>query len=115
MPFIKHDDCNDPHGFLQFSSLYDLANALAHMKWKAAEGAGPVFSPSGIAYEDGWSDARIAMIRQDWIRCRATNDLFIKERWIREHGASDPPNAHDFVRAVDEGWGTPQMNKLKGW
>lgn len=115
MPWIKNDDCHDPHGDFACRTMYDLAMKMAKDKWDEGQNVGAPFSPAGIAYLDKWSDAHIGMRRNDWVRCVAENDLTIKEKWIRAHGAANPPDQHAFTRAVDCGVGSPEMEKIKGW
>ena len=112
---IMNDDCNDPHGDFGCTTAYQLAQKIAKEKWDAGQNVGAPFSPAGIDYLDNYSDARIKMRFHVWKRCKLEKDLVAKMAWIEKHGAAEPPSEDKFVRAVDCGAGTPEMNLWKDW
>ena len=100
--FIGNSACTDTWGLYQFKTMYDLGIAMAKVRWNV-QSKGTPFTSHDIS-------ARYAF----WLRCVANNDVTITSKW-RYSGGRTMPTAGEFVDAVQNGPGSSQMAKLKGW
>lgn len=106
--FIAHDHCEgDKYKIRHFKTLHDLAVGVSWMRWHANE--------KGWAAALAYCDTNLENIYRWWMRCVANKDLSIEEGWIIRKGGDPIPSAEDFIRAVDVGPGSKEMDKLKGW
>ena len=100
--FQGNSACTDTWGLYGFKTLYDLAIAMAKVRWNIQSKGHP------------FTSGDIGRRYQFWMRCVANNDLTITSKWKMADGQTIPTNA-EFVDAVQNGPGSVQMNKLKGW
>lgn len=101
--FIGNSNCTDTWGLYAFRTLYDLAIGMAAVRWHI-QSQGQPFTSGDIGHRYAF-----------WMRCVANNDLTITAKWVRDNGGANPPTVEMFVDAVQNGPGSVQMNKLKGW
>ena len=106
--YLGHSHCSvDRYNVKHFNSMHSLAVAVSWMRWHANE--------KGWTEAIKFSDTALYGIYDYWIKCVAEKDLTISSRWVEQHGGDVPPTSAEFVRAVDVGPGSKEMDALSGW
>lgn len=100
--FIGNSACTDTWGLTAYRTMYNLAIGMAKVRWNI-QSKGQPFTAGEIGHRYAW-----------WMRCVANQDVGITMKW-RFSGGRTIPTVQDFVDAVQNGPGSAQMNKLKGW
>ena len=101
--FVGNSACTDTMHLNGFRSMYSLGIAMARVRWNVQS--------KGTPFTAGDIGRRFAY----WIKCVANKDIGITMKWPLSKPGSKIPTSAEFVDAVQNGPGSAQMHRLKGF
>ena len=108
MAIIGSGDCaSDKYKILQYKTMYDFAMGMAKRLWKAQEGGWA----SALAY----NDTMLRSCYDAWMRCVAQSGDYVTWQVVSGGGHGNMPTCDEWLKAVHNGWNTPEMERIKSW